>query len=102
MDTVPIDILAILNLKIWNYNLFTSINLYDCNLVEDMENGLKKISIATFNVHMWYDGDYVENFDRVLKLVRVSLRAISNFIHFVFKEMNCLWHKIDILREIVF
>jgi len=35
-----------------------------------MENGLKKISIATFNVHMWYDGDYVENFDRVLKLVR--------------------------------
>ena len=38
-----------------------------------MENGLKKISIATFNVHMWYDGDYVENFDRVLKLVRVSL-----------------------------
>jgi len=44
--------------------------LYDTNLVDDMENGLKKISIATFNVHMWYDGDYVENFDRVLKLVR--------------------------------
>ena len=38
-----------------------------------MENALKQLSIATFNVHMWVDGDYEENYDRVIKLVKVSL-----------------------------
>ena len=37
-----------------------------------MENALKQFSIATFNVHMWVDGDYEENYDRVIKLVKVS------------------------------
>ena len=38
-------------------------------------------SIATFNVHMWYDGDYEENYDRVLRLVRVSSQIRHFGIH---------------------
>ena len=32
-----------------------------------------EISIATLNVHMWVDGDWSPNYDRVLKLVKVSI-----------------------------
>ena len=34
------------------------------------EKGLS-FSIATFNVHMWVDARFEDNYDRVLKLVRV-------------------------------
>ena len=29
-------------------------------------------SIATYNVHMWSDADYNDNFDRVIKVVKVK------------------------------
>ena len=45
---------------------------YNSYLFNTMESGLKQLSIATFNVHMWVDGDYEENYDRVIKLVKVS------------------------------
>ena len=38
------------------------------------EKNLLSFSIATFNVHMWVDARFEDNYDRVLKLVKV--RAI--------------------------
>ena len=29
-------------------------------------------SIATYNVHMWSDADYHDNFDRVINVVKVT------------------------------
>ena len=46
-----------------------------------MGGNIENFSIATFNVHMWYDGDYEENYDRVLRLVRVSSQIRHFGIH---------------------
>ena len=35
----------------------------------------ERFSIATFNVHMWVDGDHVDNYDRILKLVKVRVAS---------------------------
>ena len=36
-----------------------------------------EISIATFNVHMWMDGEFEPNYKRVLDLVKVRLNIHS-------------------------
>ena len=33
---------------------------------------MKKITIATFNVHHWADANHFDNYDRVLKLCKVK------------------------------
>ena len=46
-----------------------------------------EISIATLNVHMWADGDYHPNYDRVLKIVKVKLRiCVDKVLIFRLKE----------------
>ena len=40
------------------------------NTTSEKKN-LLSFSIATFNVHMWVDARFEDNYDRVLKLVRV-------------------------------
>ena len=33
---------------------------------------MDSFSIATYNVHMWSDADYHDNFDRVINVVKVK------------------------------
>jgi hypothetical protein len=32
---------------------------------------MESLTVATYNVHMWGDADFEDNFDRVLKIVKV-------------------------------
>ena len=36
---------------------------------------MKNFSVATFNVHSWYDANFAGNYDRVKNLVKVRLKS---------------------------
>ena len=50
-----------------------------------------EISIATFNVHMWMDGEFEPNYQRVLDLVKV--RVMIHSIRSKYEELFFLLPK---------
>ena len=49
-----------------------------------------EFSIATLNVHMWVDGDWNPNYDRVLKLIKVKVNSCfkDNYLKIRYKNGN--------------